>query len=356
MEAPEQEEQEEQKEPEEQQEQQEQQKGQKEPEPERSRSRPEPGAGADAGRRSRRGGAAAAAPDSRAAAAGAAATAAAAAATACKVAAAAASVGTAVRPAAARPQQEGSLVGCANKRRCKSATGVTEQPQHGETHSDPGNNLLLDLPTHIFISICASHGLSVFDLGALESAASHFRRRVATLSGFGQRAATLLDCAAEIMLVAHEHSWRVAPRTDDSVVYLLYILERKLWALQHLSAGSEHNLVISKKRLFAFGANDAYELGLTEGDIVQRGHRATIPHHEQPHRNTPQPVLLDADLEPVSVSASMHNSTCLVGRGELYAWGRLSTGQIGVEPSSLGVTVDDITWMTCVARPISMDF
>jgi alpha-tubulin suppressor-like RCC1 family protein len=223
-------------------------------------------------------------------------------------------------------------------------------------------NVLIDLPPHVFISICVDHNLSVFDLGCLENTASHFRRRTVTLAGFGQREATLLDRAAEILLGAHEHAWRVTPRLHESVVYLLYSLEHRLWPLQHLSAGPNHNLVISQKRLFAFGADDRCQLGLGEEDSVVRKPCSSQQYRTpgNSNKNSPQLVKFDADLEPVSVSASTFCSTCIVGHGTLYTWGAFMTGQIGVDKASLDVSGLSNPWedinLVCVARPISSGF
>jgi alpha-tubulin suppressor-like RCC1 family protein len=86
-----------------------------------------------------------------------------------------------------------------------------------------------------------------------------------------------------------------------------------------IAAGAEHSLVLSASgRLYAFGSNDAGQLGVAAGSGTETANPAPA-----------QASLPAASAQPVAIAAGMQHSLVLTSSGQLYAFGSNRYGQLG---------------------------
>ncbi len=86
-----------------------------------------------------------------------------------------------------------------------------------------------------------------------------------------------------------------------------------------IAAGAEHSLVLSASgRLYAFGSNDAGQLGVPAGSGSEAANPAPA-----------QVSLPPASAQPVAIAAGMQHSLVLTSAGQLYAFGSNRYGQLG---------------------------
>jgi Regulator of chromosome condensation (RCC1) repeat/Putative Ig domain len=89
--------------------------------------------------------------------------------------------------------------------------------------------------------------------------------------------------------------------------------------IAQIAAGAEHSLVLSASgRLYAFGANDAGQLGVATGSGTEAADPAPT-----------QVVLPASSAQPVAVAAGMQHSLVLSASGQIYAFGSNRYGQLG---------------------------
>ena len=125
-----------------------------------------------------------------------------------------------------------------------------------------GTSMLDQLPDHVLLELCCH--LSGRDLAMLEAVARQFRRESCQAQIGSRGTVTVAELGAERRLRAHVQAWRLEARPAESWKYVLSLLEGGVLApLPVVSAGSDHTLVrTAAGRVFAFGKNDAQQLGL----------------------------------------------------------------------------------------------
>ena len=175
------------------------------------------------------------------------------------------------------------------------------------------------LPEHVLGNLCRQ--LRSRDLAVLEAVSRHFRSKSCDLQGGGGKA-TVAECGAELRVRGYTEGWRVEKRPDESWKYVLAVVEDGvLAALSTVSAGGEHTLVRdSAAVVFAFGHNDAKQLGLGDSEeVVDRP-----PWNEwfrDDHETSPCEVERLRGQRVVSVAAGVQHSLALTQEGRILTGG-----------------------------------
>ena len=225
------------------------------------------------------------------------------------------------------------------------------------------------LPDNVVTLVC-EQGLTAQDLCALEATSPRFRqpetsrwrKRKPSCDGGGGAAVTatssLIECAAEGLVRRRAGGWRLAPLSDESWKYLLFVLESKLWTLQPIAAGQAHSLVLdpAEDKLFSFGQNTYSQLG----------HGCTGK--PTPHRPkyalgvSPQLVNVCERSGVASVAAGAAHSAALTPDGTLYTWGAVGRGVLGnvaleegfeVLRGPRAVSLPEVSLPAAVGRPLA---
>ena len=181
------------------------------------------------------------------------------------------------------------------------------------------------LPDHLLLSICCSPGcVASRDLARLQRVARGFWAFRGALAADGSEA-TLADCAAERLVSSRADAWRVQSRPRESWLGILHVLER-LPPLPAVASGGAHTVVAqcgSSGGMVAFGSNQSYQLGASEGGgQLQRGSTERFTDIE----NRDEEVVLAPRVVPggtraVAVAAGAMHSMCLEDGGTAYTWG-----------------------------------
>lgn len=96
-----------------------------------------------------------------------------------------------------------------------------------------------------------------------------------------------------------------------------------------IGAGSYHSFAIDKDgTVFSWGLNQFGQCGIPSNGGEDG---AVVP--------TPTPIPAFANIKLIQISGGEHHSCAITEHGELYVWGRLDMGQLGISMCSLPPTV-----------------